>query len=85
MGILLQSKLCGLSETVFCSKEKAQKSSLTGYQTPQKKTVLPKNCFVVLSYNKDDPILCLKSPEAVVYPEALEGAFIVGFSNPTKA
>jgi len=67
-------------EPVFYTKEKAQKTPLTGNQTPQKKAALLKDCFIVLSSKNDNPIKCQKAPVGSV-----QRAFIVGFSSPTKA
>jgi len=41
---------------VFCSEEKPLKPTNKGYQTPQKKAVLLKNCFVSLNSKNDNSI-----------------------------
>ncbi|QBO58412.1 hypothetical protein NBC122_01597 [Chryseobacterium salivictor] len=55
--IVAQSRrLCAAGELVFCSEEKPQKTTSKGYQTPQKKAVLLKNCFVYLNSEIDNSI-----------------------------
>jgi hypothetical protein len=69
---------------MFCSKENPQKTLLNGYQMPQKKAVILKNCFVYLKSKNDNSIDGQNTAQKAT-TGSVQRAFIVGFSSPTKA
>src|SRR5690606_16929146 len=61
-------------------RRKTAENTHKGYQMPQKKAVLLKNCFVTLNSKNDNSINCQKAPESSV-----QRAFISCPADKTKA
>jgi hypothetical protein len=65
---------------MFCSEEKPQKLLPKATKMPQKKAVIPKNCFVTLNPKIENSIDGQKAPGASV-----QRAFISCPADKTKA